>query len=33
VAREIAKKSGPEGLRAVSKFHFKTFREVIEGIG
>jgi len=30
-AREIAKKSGAEGLKAVSKFHFKTFREVIEG--
>jgi ribonuclease HIII len=29
-AREIVKKSGPEGLKAVSKFHFKTFREVIE---
>ncbi len=30
-AMEIAKKSGAEGLKAVSKFHFKTFREVIEG--
>jgi ribonuclease HIII len=30
-AREIVKKSGPAGLKAVSKFHFKTFREVIEG--
>ena len=29
-AREIAKKSGAEGLKSVSKFHFKTFREVIE---
>jgi ribonuclease HIII len=29
-AAEVAKKSGIEGLKAVSKFHFKTFREVIE---
>jgi ribonuclease HIII len=32
-ALQIAKKSGPDGLKAVSKFHFKTFREVIEESG
>ncbi|MCE0484734.1 MAG: ribonuclease HIII [Methylacidiphilales bacterium] len=30
-AKEIVKKAGPEGLQSVCKFHFKTYREVIEG--
>jgi len=30
VAREIVKKSGPETLKSVCKFHFKTYREVVE---
>src|SRR5471032_2997141 len=30
-AREIVKKSGPETLKSVCKFHFKTFHEVIGG--
>jgi ribonuclease HIII len=30
-AREIVKKSGPEGLKSVCKFHFKTYQEVIGG--
>jgi ribonuclease HIII len=30
-AKEIVKKSGPEALQSVCKFHFKTYREVIEG--
>jgi len=28
-AAEIVKKSGPEGLKSVCKFHFKTYREVL----
>jgi ribonuclease HIII len=28
VAREIFQKGGPEALKSVSKFHFKTFKEV-----
>jgi ribonuclease HIII len=31
VAREIVKKSGPDTLKSVCKFHFKTYREVIDG--
>jgi ribonuclease HIII len=30
-AKEIVKKSGPEVLQSVCKFHFKTYREVIDG--
>jgi ribonuclease HIII len=30
VAREIVKKSGAETLKSVCKFHFKTYREVVE---
>jgi ribonuclease HIII len=30
-AKEIVKKSGAETLKSVCKFHFKTYREVIEG--
>jgi len=30
-AREIVKKHGPEALKSVSKFHFKTYAEVING--
>jgi ribonuclease HIII len=30
-AREIVKKSGPETLKSVCKFHFKTYAEVING--
>src|SRR5271155_5804601 len=30
-AREIVKKGGPNMLKSVSKFHFKTYREVVEG--
>lgn len=30
-AREIVKKSGPEALKSVCKFHFKTYAEVING--
>jgi len=30
-AREIVAKSGPEALRSVCKFHFKTYAEVING--
>ena len=32
-AAEIVRRSGPVALESVSKFHFKTFREVIEGEG
>jgi ribonuclease HIII len=28
-AREIVNRSGPEGLKSVCKFHFKTFQEVV----
>ena len=31
VAKEIVAKSGPEALKAVCKFHFKTYAEVIHG--
>ncbi|MCE0496367.1 MAG: ribonuclease HIII [Methylacidiphilales bacterium] len=30
-AREIVKKSGADALKSICKFHFKTYREVIEG--
>jgi ribonuclease HIII len=30
-ATEIVRRSGEEALRSVAKFHFKTFREVIDG--
>ncbi len=30
-AREIVKKSGPDALKCVSKFHFKTYHEVVGG--
>lgn len=30
-AKEIVKKSGAEALKTVSKFHFKTFQEVVNG--
>ena len=30
-AREIVKKSGPEVLKSVCKFHFKTYAEVVNG--
>jgi ribonuclease HIII len=30
-AKEIVKKSGPDVLKSVCKFHFKTYREVIDG--
>ncbi len=31
VAKEIFRKSGAEGLKSVSKFHFKTFGEIVNG--
>jgi ribonuclease HIII len=31
VAREIVKKSGPDVLKSVCKFHFKTYQEVVGG--
>jgi ribonuclease HIII len=30
-AKEIVKKSGPDRLKSVCKFHFKTYREVVDG--
>jgi ribonuclease HIII len=30
-ARDILKKSGPDVLKSVCKFHFKTYREIIDG--
>ena len=30
-AKEIVKKSGPEALKSVCKFHFKTYQEVVNG--
>jgi len=31
-ATEIVRKSGPEALKSVCKFHFKTYAEVINGV-